>query len=125
MPETEHLSPRLQEGVDKIDVADVVIGLPAYKTNEDLKWVGDFGGAEFKILIAYPEGSETVEPLQFPGIQFIRYPLSAQDRLLLGYGAAVDVTSTAVHVTGDVVKGTADVATGQSDDDKKKKSDDD
>ncbi len=44
-------------------------------------------------------------------------------------GAAVDgavtVTSTAVHVTGDVVKGAADVATGQSDDDKKKKSRDD
>ena len=44
-------------------------------------------------------------------------------------GAAVDgavtVTSTAVHVTGDVVKGAADVATGQSDDDKKKKSDSD
>ena len=43
-------------------------------------------------------------------------------------GAAVDgavtVTSTAVHVTGDVVKGAADVATGQSDGDKKKKSDD-
>jgi len=39
-------------------------------------------------------------------------------------GAAVDgavtVTSAAVHVTGDVVKGAADVATGQSDDDKKK-----
>ena len=39
-------------------------------------------------------------------------------------GAAVDgavtVTATAVHVTGDVVKGAADVATGQSDDDKKK-----
>jgi hypothetical protein len=38
-------------------------------------------------------------------------------------GAAVDgavtVTSTAVHVTGDVVKGAADVATGQSGDDKK------
>jgi hypothetical protein len=44
-------------------------------------------------------------------------------------GGAVDVASTAVHVTGDVVSGVADVATGQtgdSDKDKdKKKSDDD
>jgi hypothetical protein len=44
-------------------------------------------------------------------------------------GAAVDgavsVTSTAVHVTGDVVSGAADIATGQSGDDKKKKSDND
>jgi hypothetical protein len=43
-------------------------------------------------------------------------------------GAAVDgavtVTSTAVHVTGDVVSGAADVATGSSSN-KKKKSDDD
>ena len=36
---------------------------------------------------------------------------------------AVTVTSTAVHVTGDVVSGAADVATGQSGD--KKKPDDD
>jgi hypothetical protein len=41
-------------------------------------------------------------------------------------GGAVDVASTAVHVTGDVVSGAADIATGQSSDDKdKKKSDDD
>src|ERR1700733_12341640 len=35
-------------------------------------------------------------------------------------GGAVSVASTTVHVTGDVVKGAADIATGQSDDDKKK-----
>lgn len=43
-------------------------------------------------------------------------------------GGAVDVASTAVHVTGDVVSGAADIATGQSgdkDDKDKKKSDDD
>jgi hypothetical protein len=43
-------------------------------------------------------------------------------------GGAVDVASTAVHVTGDVVSGAADIATGQSDDkdnkDKKKPDDD-
>ena len=38
-------------------------------------------------------------------------------------GGEVSVTSTAVHVTGDVVSGAADIATGQSDDDDKKKDD--
>jgi hypothetical protein len=82
MPETENLPPELKEQVEKVDSADVVIGLPAYKTNEDLNWAADFGGTELKILIAYPEGTEAVAPEQFPGVRLVHYPVPAPDRLL-------------------------------------------
>jgi hypothetical protein len=82
MPDTDSLSPEVKEQIEKIGSADVVVGLPAYKTKADLSWAANIARSGLNVLIAYPDNGEAEDLEQFPGASLMRYPLSASERYL-------------------------------------------
>jgi glucosylglycerate synthase len=84
MPETESLPQQVKEQIETIGRADVVIGLPSFRTSEDLAWAAKSGFAGLHVLIAYPSSGEVIEPDRFPAGHLVRYPISAPDRYLSG-----------------------------------------
>jgi len=82
MPETETLPQQVKEQLETIGRADVVIGLPSFRTTEDLSWAATLGFNGLNVLIAYPSSAEGMETNHFPGPHFVRYPVSAPDRYL-------------------------------------------
>jgi hypothetical protein len=83
MSETGSLAQEVREQIDKAGTADVVIGLPGYKSSADAAWATDFAGkTEWRILIAYPNVGDTLDPQQVPGAAMVRYPVSVSDRYL-------------------------------------------
>jgi len=84
MPETESLPQQVKEQIENIGHADVVIGLPSFKTSEDLSWAATGGFTGLNVLLAYPSSGEVVEPDRFPAGHLVRYPISAPERYLSG-----------------------------------------
>jgi hypothetical protein len=84
MPETESLPQQVKEQIETIGRADVVIGLPSFKTSEDLSWAAMSGFAGLNVLIAYPSSGEVIDADRFPAGRLVRYPISAPERYLTG-----------------------------------------
>ena len=82
MAETDSLPQEVKEQIEKIGSADVVVGLPAYKTRDDLKWAANIARNGLNVLIAYPDNGEPVDAEQFSGAALMRYPLSTPERYL-------------------------------------------
>ena len=82
MPETESLPQQVKEQIENIGSADVVIGLPSFRTGEDLSWAAKIGFTGLNVLIAYPSSGDVIEADHFPGARLVRYPSSAPERYL-------------------------------------------
>jgi hypothetical protein len=95
MPETESLPQQVKEQIENIGHADVVIGLPSFKTSEDLGWAVNGGFNGLHVLLAYPSSADVLDPAHFPGGRLVRYPIPAPERYLSGptsvYGSFHDV----------------------------------
>jgi hypothetical protein len=95
MPETESLPQQVKDQMENVGQADVVIGLPSFKTSDDITWAanGDFHG--LNVLLAYPSSGDVIEPERFPAGRLVRYPIPAPERYLSGptgvYGSFHDV----------------------------------
>jgi hypothetical protein len=87
MPETESLPQPVKEQLENIGHADVVIGLPSFKSNEDIAWAANGGFSGLHVLLAYPSNGEVIEAARFPGGHLVRYPVPAPERYLSGPGS--------------------------------------
>jgi hypothetical protein len=84
MPDIESLPQQVKEQIESIGRADVVIGLPSFRTREDLSWASTDGFTGLNVLIAYPSSGEVLEAGAFPSEHLVRYPISAPERYLSG-----------------------------------------
>jgi len=82
MPETGSLSPEINEQLETVGTADVVIGVPALQNTEDLHWATKLAGIGQRVVIAFPKTVPSVDSSQLAGPQFLRYEFTSGDRHL-------------------------------------------
>jgi hypothetical protein len=82
MAETGSLQQEIKEQLDAIGTADVVIGLPALPTGEDLNWAADLTQDGLRVLIACPSNGTVALPEPVAGVEVFHYPVSQTDRFL-------------------------------------------
>jgi len=82
MAETDSLTAQIKDQLEAIGTADVVIGLPAFQTGDDLNWASQISKIRERVLIACPAKGGTPEPAELAGVELLHYAASTSDRYL-------------------------------------------
>jgi glucosylglycerate synthase len=82
MAETGSLPQEVKEQLDTIGTADVVIGVPAVKASEDLRWASDIGGTGQRVLIACASNGAAPRTEQIAGVEVLHYSVSPSEKYL-------------------------------------------